>query len=70
MYEPLAYIMEQHISDFWREIDEKILDLVQLIRSRHTKFNGTPVEKVILQLLDAYKGSEKVLDAIDKGWLS
>lgn len=55
---------------FWEDIDGKILDLVQLIRSRHTKFNGTPVEKVIVTLLEAYKASGKVADAIDKGWLN
>jgi hypothetical protein len=55
--------------EFWEQIDDKILDLIQLIRSRHTRFNGTPVEKVILNLLEAYKASGKVAGAIDKGWI-
>ncbi len=61
--------MEQEIMHFWHEIDDKIQDLIQLIRSRHTRFNGTPVEKVIVRLSDAYKASGQVADAIDKGWL-
>lgn len=55
---------------FWEDIDDKILDLVQLIRARHAKFNGTPVEKVIVTLLEAYKASGKVAGAIDRGWLN
>lgn len=54
---------------FWHEIDDKIQDLIQLIRSRHTRFNNTPVEKVIVRLNDAYRASGQVADAIDKGWL-
>jgi len=54
---------------FWEDIDERILDIIDLIRLKHPKFNGTPVEKVICSLSDAYKSSGKVCDAIDKGWL-
>jgi len=61
--------MEQEIMHFWHDIDDKIQDLIQLIRSRHTRFNGTPVEKVIVRLVDAYRASGQVADAIDKGWL-
>ena len=61
--------MDQEIMHFWHDIDDKIQDLIQLIRSRHTRFNGTPVEKVIVRLVDAYRASGQVADAIDKGWL-
>lgn len=61
--------MEQELMHFWHEIDDKIQDLIQLIRSRHTRFNNTPVEKVIVRLNDAYRASGQVADAIDKGWL-
>jgi hypothetical protein len=61
--------MEQQLIHFWEEIDDKIQDLIQLIRVKHTKFNGTPVEKVIVRLSDAYRASGEVADAIDKGWI-
>lgn len=61
--------MEQEIMHFWEEIDDKIIGIVELIRSRHGKFNGTPVEKVIVKLMDAYQASGQVADAIDKGWM-
>lgn len=54
---------------FWEQIDDKILDIIDLIRLKYRKFNGTPVEKVIVSLNQAYKSSGKVCDAIDKGWL-
>ena len=54
---------------FWQDIDERIEDIIYLIRLKYTKFNGTPVEKVIVKLSDAYKASGKVCDAIDKGWI-
>lgn len=54
---------------FWEQIDDKILDIIDLIRLKYRKFNGTPVEKVIVSLNQAYKASGKVADAIDKGWL-
>jgi len=54
---------------FWEEIDEKILDIVQVIRAKYPRFNNTPVEKVVVSLNAAYKASGKVADAIDKGWL-
>ena len=62
-------MQQDETMQFWEQIDDKILDLIQLIRSRHTRFNGTPVEKVIFRLLDAYKASGKVAGAIDKGWI-
>jgi hypothetical protein len=54
---------------FWEEIDEKILDIIEVIRAKHPRFNNTPVEKVIVSLNAAYRASGKVADAIDKGWL-
>ena len=54
---------------FWQDIDDRIQDIIYLIRLKHTKFNGTPVEKVIVRLSDAYRASGQVADAIDKGWL-
>ena len=54
---------------FWEQIDDKILDIIDLIRLKYRRFNGTPVEKVIVSLNRAYKSSGKVADAIDKGWL-
>ena len=59
---------EQDIA-FWASIDDRILDIIDLIRAKHTKFNGTPIEKVVVKLYDAYRASGKVADAIDKGWL-
>lgn len=55
--------------DFWYDIDERIIDIVYLIRLNYPRFNGTPVEKVVVKLMDAYKASGQVSDAIDKGWL-
>ena len=54
---------------FWQDIDDKIYDIIQLIRLKYRKFNGTPVEKVIVRLSDAYRASGNVCDAIDKGWI-
>ena len=56
-------------SDFWYDIDEQILDIIQLIRLAYPRFNNTPVEKVVSKLYDAYKASGQVSDAIDRGWL-
>ena len=61
--------MEQEPIDFWQDIDERIYDIIQLIRLKYPSFNGTPVEKVIFMLHDAYKASGNVADAIDKGWI-
>ena len=69
MYQAAGHIMEQQLIHFWEEIDDKIQDLIQLIRVKHTRFNGTPVEKVIVRLNDAYRASGQVADAIDKGWV-
>ena len=54
---------------FWEDIDDRIEDIIYLIRLKYPKFNGTPVEKVIVRLYDAYRASGKVCDAIDKGWI-
>tara|TARA_R100000353_G_scaffold170999_1_gene135132 strand:- start:549 stop:740 length:192 start_codon:yes stop_codon:yes gene_type:complete len=61
--------MENADIQFWIEIDDKILDIIDLIRTKYPKFNRTPVEKVIVKLYDAYRASGKVADAIDKGWV-
>lgn len=61
--------MGQELIHFWQDIDDRIQDIIYLIRLKHTKFNGTPVEKVIVRLSDAYRASGQVADAIDKGWL-
>lgn len=61
--------MTQTDIQFWQDIDDRIQDIIYLIRLKHTKFNGTPVEKVIVRLSDAYRASGQVSDAIDKGWL-
>tara|TARA_R100000353_G_scaffold55580_1_gene44284 strand:+ start:466 stop:654 length:189 start_codon:yes stop_codon:yes gene_type:complete len=61
--------MEDPNMQFWIDIDDKILDLIDLIRAKYPKFTGTPVEKVVVNLYDAYRASGKVADAIDKGWL-
>ncbi len=59
--------MEQDSILFWQDIDDKIQDIIYLIRLKYPKFNGTPIEKVIVRLSDAYRASGQVADAIDKG---
>tara|TARA_R100000231_G_scaffold137560_1_gene114128 strand:+ start:189 stop:434 length:246 start_codon:yes stop_codon:yes gene_type:complete len=54
---------------FWESIDDRIMELIQLIRLAHPKFTGTPIEKVVVKLYDAYRASGLVSDAIDKGWI-
>ena len=66
---PSGIIMDSESMEFWTEIDNKLADIIDLIRLKYTKFNGTPVEKVILKLFDAYRASGQVADAIDKGWI-
>lgn len=61
--------MDSKEIQFWQDIDDKILDIIDLIRLKHSRFNNTPIEKVIVSLNAAYKASGKVADAIDKGWL-
>ena len=55
--------------DFWYDIDERIMDIIQLIRLNHPIFNNTPIEKVVYHLVKAYKASGQVSAAIDTGWL-
>ena len=69
MAQPARLYMDGNDIHFWEQIDDKILDIIDLIRLKYRKFNGTPVEKVIVSLNQAYKSSGKVADAIDKGWL-
>jgi len=54
---------------FWEEIDDRIQDIIYLIRLKYPKFNGTPVEKVVVRLSDAYLASGQVCYAIDNGWI-
>ena len=61
--------MDAKSEQFWQDVDEKIEDIIYLIRLKYPKFNGTPIEKVICSLWDAYKASGKVCDSIDKGWI-
>ena len=61
--------MESKNIQFWQDIDDKIQDIIYLIRLKYPKFNGTPIEKVIVRLSDAYRASGQVADAIDKGWI-
>jgi len=61
--------MNSESEQFWQDIDERIEDIIYLIRLKYPKFNGTPVEKVIVRLSDAYRAAGKVCDAIDKGWI-
>jgi hypothetical protein len=61
--------MEQESIHFWQDIDDKIQDIIHLIRLKYPKFNGTPIEKVVVRLSDAYKASGQVADAVDKGWI-
>jgi len=61
--------MEQDSIFFWQDIDDKIQDIIYLIRLKYPKFNGTPIEKVMVKLSDAYKASGQVADAIDMGWI-
>ena len=48
-------------------IDDKILDLIDLMRLIFPRFNNTPAEKVIVSLNEAYKANGKLADAIEKG---
>lgn len=61
--------MDSEGIQFWEEIDDRIEDIIYLIRLKYPKFNGTPVEKVVVRLSDAYRASGQVCDAIDKGWI-
>ena len=61
--------MDKEGMPFWEEIDDRIEDIIYLIRLKYPKFNGTPVEKVVVRLSDAYRASGQVCDAIDKGWI-
>jgi hypothetical protein len=62
--------MQQADEDFWRRIDEEILDLIQLLRSRWPNFNSVPsIEAIIVPLNTAYKASGKAADLMDRGHL-
>ena len=61
--------MDDKDIEFWESIDHRIIDIIYLIRLKYPKFNGTPIEKVIVRLSDAYRATGNVCDAIDKGWI-
>jgi len=62
--------MQQADEDFWRRIDDDILDLVDLLRARWRNFNQVPsIEKLIHHLNQAYKASGKAADLMDRGHL-
>lgn len=62
--------MQQADEDFWRRIDDDILDLVDLLRARWTNFNQVPsIEKLIVLLYQAYNASAKAADLMDRGHL-
>jgi len=51
-------------------LDERILDIIDLLRLMWPNFNSVPpAEKVIHHLNEAYKANGKLADAIDKGWV-
>tara|TARA_Y100000004_G_C8825324_1_gene373756 strand:+ start:368 stop:592 length:225 start_codon:yes stop_codon:yes gene_type:complete len=54
--------------DFWEEVDTRIYDIIQLIRLRYNRFNGTPIEKVVVQLHSVLQAGHSVQDALAKGW--
>ena len=57
------------LHDEWIDIGDKILDLVDLIRMLHPRFNNTPIEKVVVLLSDAYKATGDVEESDERGWL-
>jgi hypothetical protein len=61
--------MDRESELLWQEIDGRIEDIIYLIRLKYPKFNGTPVEKVVVKLSDAYRAAGQVCEAIDKGWI-
>jgi sulfur relay (sulfurtransferase) DsrC/TusE family protein len=62
--------MQQADEDFWRRIDDDILDLLDLLRARWRNFNQVPpIEKLIVSLNQAYKASGKAADLMDRGHL-
>ena len=69
MYKRCPNTMNEELLEFWEQVDRKIYDIIQLIRCKHTRFNGTPVEKVINHLYDGFKAAYDVEDAISKGWI-
>lgn len=60
--------MQQADEDFWRGIDDNILDIVALLRLRWPNFNSIPsIEAIIVPLNAAYKASGKAADLMDRG---
>ena len=54
---------------FWEDVDDKIYDIIHLIRAKYPKFSDTPIQKVITSLLEAYNYSGSVARSVGKGWL-
>ena len=62
--------MQQPDEEFWRRIDDDILDLLDLLRARWPNFNSVPsIEAIIQPLNQAYKASGKAADLMDRGHL-
>jgi hypothetical protein len=69
--------MQQADEQFWRRIDDDILDLLDLLRARWPNFNSVPsidnsvpsIEAIIQPLNQAYKASGKAADLMDRGHL-
>jgi len=52
------------------DVEDRILDLVELMRALFPNFNSIPrAEKVIVGLNQLYRDTGKLADAIDKGWV-
>lgn len=62
--------MQQADEDYWRNIDDKIQDILSLLRLRWPNFNSVPVIEAVIQPLNAaYKASGKAADLMDRGHL-
>lgn len=52
----------------WMTIGDKILDIQQFIRMLHRCWNNTPIEKVMIHLIEAYKYAGDVEETLAAGW--
>lgn len=60
--------MDQELEHYWRGIDDKIWDIIYLLRLKWPDFNQYPsIEKIIVALNDAYKASGKAADLMERG---
>jgi len=60
--------MNEEEIEFWEQVDRQIYDIIQLIRLKYTRFNNTPIEKVVNHLYNGFKAAYDVQDALEKGW--